>query len=164
MFPQLIMVKFWVLLRMSSSKTQMLLLKQYIYSSIFDYIVVDSLHLNLTFVAFCLLSVTHKQQLYCNNQSELLSRLRTVSSVWNFCYWGTDVPPGEVSLAARSEEKQLFSQATWYVQLSGTSGLPAGWVTFLAHLSKGKRPGKGMDIKKNINEPMKTCNWPGKAS
>ena len=64
MFPQSIMVKFCVLELMSSSKTQMLLLKKYIYSSNnIDCIVVDSSRLHLTFVAFCLLSVTHKQQL-----------------------------------------------------------------------------------------------------
>ena len=33
------------------------------------------------------------------------------SSVWNFCCWGADVPPGETSLAARSAERPLFSQA-----------------------------------------------------
>ena len=65
MFPQSIMVKFCVLPRTSSSKTQMLLLKKYIHSSNIDCIVVDSSRLHLTFVAFCLLLVTHKQQLYC---------------------------------------------------------------------------------------------------
>ena len=111
------MVKFCVLELMSSSKTQMLLLKKYIYSSNnIDCIVVDSSRLHLTFVAFCLLSVTHKQQLYCNyyiNQSELLSRLRTdfMSSVWNFCNGGSDVPLGELSLAERRQERQLFLQA-----------------------------------------------------
>ena len=63
LFPQSIMVKFCVLPRTSSSKTQMLLLKKYIHSSNIDCIVVDSSRLHLTFVAFCLLSVTHKQQL-----------------------------------------------------------------------------------------------------
>ena len=63
MFPQSIMVKFCVLPRTSSSKTQMLLLKKYIHSSNIDCIVVYSSRLHLTFVAFCLLSVTHKQQL-----------------------------------------------------------------------------------------------------
>ena len=53
---------------------------------------------------------------YCNyyiNQSELLSRLRTdfMSSVWNFCNGGSDVPLGELSLAERRQERQLFLQA-----------------------------------------------------
>ena len=33
-------------------------------------------------------------------------------NVWNFSRWVADVPPGETSLAARSKEKQLYSQAT----------------------------------------------------
>ena len=33
------------------------------------------------------------------------------SSVWNFCCWVADVPPGETSLAVKSEEKRMFSQA-----------------------------------------------------
>ena len=30
---------------------------------------------------------------------------------WNFCRWGADVPPDETSLATRSKEKRLYSQA-----------------------------------------------------
>ena len=45
---------------------------------------------NLTFVAFCLLSVVHMQEVkqynYYVDQSELLTRFRT-SSAWNFCRW-----------------------------------------------------------------------------
>ena len=33
------------------------------------------------------------------------------SLVWNFCRWGADVPPDETSLATRSKEKRLYSQA-----------------------------------------------------
>ena len=54
------MVKFCVLLRTSSGKTQMLLLKR-IFCMNIDCFVVDSLCLHLTFVAFCLLSVICKQ-------------------------------------------------------------------------------------------------------
>ena len=46
--------------------------------------------------------------------SDLLRRNWFTSSVWNFCRWsGADVPPGETSIAARSKEKWLYSQATW---------------------------------------------------
>ena len=71
--------------------------------------------LHLTFVAFCILSVIRKQYVkkynYYVDQSELLARFRTdfTSSVWNFFCWGADVPPGEMSLTARSEEKWLYS-------------------------------------------------------
>ena len=33
------------------------------------------------------------------------------SSVWCFCRLRIDIPPGEMSLAVRNEERQLFSQA-----------------------------------------------------
>ena len=33
------------------------------------------------------------------------------SLAWNFCRWGADVPPDETSLATRSKEKRLYSQA-----------------------------------------------------
>ena len=36
------------------------------------------------------------------------------SLVWNFCRWGADVPPDETSLATRSKEKRLYSQA-WMI-------------------------------------------------
>ena len=68
-------------------------------------------------MVFCLLFVIRKQQLkQCNysvDQSGLLTGLRTdfTSSVWNFCRWVTDVPPREMSPAAKSEEKGMFSQA-----------------------------------------------------
>ena len=78
-----------------------------------DCFVTDSLHLDFTFVAFCLLSVLHKQYNYCVDQSELLTRFWTdfTSSVWNFCRWSADISPGKTSQVARSEEKRLFSQA-----------------------------------------------------
>ena len=59
------------------------------YSGNINCFVVDSsrlqLRLNLTFVAFCLLSVI--QYNYYVDHSELLTRFRTnfTSSVWNFC-------------------------------------------------------------------------------
>ena len=37
------------------------------------------------------------------------------SSVWNFCRWVANVPPRETSPAAKSEAKQLFSQATTHL-------------------------------------------------
>ena len=55
-----ILVKCCVHLRMSSSKTQMLLLES-LYSTNIDRFVRDSLPLHLTFAAFCLLSVICKQ-------------------------------------------------------------------------------------------------------
>ena len=50
----------------------------------------------------------------CVDQSEFLTRFRTefTSLVWNFCCWGTGVPPSKTSLAERSKEKGLYSQAT----------------------------------------------------
>ena len=65
-------------------------------------------------MAFCLLSVIRKQHNYSVDQSELLKRFRTdfTSSARNFCRWGAEVPPGETSLAAKSEEKRLYSQVT----------------------------------------------------
>ena len=65
-------------------------------------------------MAFCLLSVIRKQYNYSVDQSELLTRFRTdfTSSVRNFCRWGAEVSPGETSLAAKSEEKRLYSQVT----------------------------------------------------
>ena len=65
----------------------------------------------------CLLSVVRKQLLkqliQYVNQSELLTRFwrNFKSSVWNFCRWGPHVPLSETSLAARKEERRLFSQA-----------------------------------------------------
>ena len=38
---------------------------------------------------------------------------RCTSSVWNFCRWVADVPPRETSPATKSEEKPMFSQATY---------------------------------------------------
>ena len=82
-----------------------------------DCFVRDSSRLHLTYVAFCLLSVVHKQWLKncncCVNQSALLTGFWTdfTSSVWNFCCWVADVPPCETSPAMKSEEKRMFSQA-----------------------------------------------------
>ena len=42
---------------------------------------------------------------------DLLCKHWFTSSVWNFCCWGADVPPGETYLEGRSKEKRLFSQA-----------------------------------------------------
>ena len=57
-----IFVKCYVNLRVSSSKTQMLLLEKNVFHKInIDCFVIDSSHLHLTFLAFCLLSVIHKQ-------------------------------------------------------------------------------------------------------
>ena len=70
-----------------------------------------------TFDLCGLLSVICKQLLkQCNfsvDQSALLTGFRTdsVSSVWNFCRWVADIPPCDMSLAAKSEEKRMFSQA-----------------------------------------------------
>ena len=55
---------------------------------------------------------------------ELLNKHWFVSSVWNFCRWVTDLPPCEMSPAAKSEDKWMFLQATktteCYLQHSGT--------------------------------------------
>ena len=91
--------------------------EEYILGNILTVFVVDSSRLHLTYEAFCLLSVIHKQQVkqynYFIDQSELPTRFLTdfTSSVWNFCRSVADVPPGEL-LAARSTEKRLYSQAT----------------------------------------------------
>ena len=45
------------------------------------------------------------------------SSLWFASSVWNFCRWVADVPPRETSPATKSEEKRMFSQATWIIIL-----------------------------------------------
>ena len=42
---------------------------------------------------------------------DLLWKHWFASSVWNFCSWVADVPPREMSTAAKSEEKRMFSQA-----------------------------------------------------
>ena len=57
-------------------------------------VLLESLRLHLTNVAFCLLSVIRKAK-------ALLTGFRTeiASSVWNFCHWVTDVPPRETSLS-----------------------------------------------------------------
>ena len=43
---------------------------------------------------------------------DLLCKHWFASSVWNFCCWVADIPPRETSLAVKSEEKRMFSQAT----------------------------------------------------
>ena len=93
-FSRLITVKFCVLLRTGSSKTQMPFLKKNMFQEKVVCFVVDSSRsphrLHLTFVAFCILSVIRKQYVkkynYYVDQSELLARFRTdfTSSVWNF--------------------------------------------------------------------------------
>ena len=45
---------------------------------------------------------------------DLLCKHWFTSSVWNFCRWIADVPPRETPPAARSKEKRLFLQATWW--------------------------------------------------
>ena len=73
------------------------------YSTNIDCFVRDSLHLPLTFVAFCLLSVIHKQWLkqynYSTIQAVLMTEFQTdfASSVRNFCRWVADVPPRKTS-------------------------------------------------------------------
>ena len=103
-----ILVKCCVHLQRSSSKTQMLLLERNIFHKInIDCFVIDSSHLLLTFVAFCLLSVIHKQSLkQCNYsiiQSALMTRFQTdfTSSVWNFCC----VPSRKTFLAVSGARK-----------------------------------------------------------
>ena len=97
----------------------MLVLEKTIFHKYWLSFVRDSSRLHLAFVALCLLSVIRKQWLkQCNyslDQSGLLTRFWTyfTSSVWNFCRWVADVPPPETSLAAKSEEKRMFSQAKW---------------------------------------------------
>ena len=44
---------------------------------------------------------------------DLLCKHWFASSVWNFCRWVADVPPCEMSPAVKSEEKRMFSQATY---------------------------------------------------
>ena len=101
-----ILEKCCVHLRMSSSKTQMLLLEKNILHKInIDCFLRDSSCLHLTFVAFCLFSVICKQYLeqwnYSVHQLALLTGFRTdlASSAWNFCRWVADVPPRETSLS-----------------------------------------------------------------
>ena len=111
-----IMVKFCVPRRTSSNNTQMLLLKKNIFHEDWLFctrVIAFSFHF-----CDCLLSVVRKQLLKQLNQyvdqSELLTRFwrKSKSSVWNFCRWGADVPSSETSrLAARKEERPLFSQA-----------------------------------------------------
>ena len=43
----------------------------------------------------------------------LLSKHWFASSVWNVCRWVADVPPRETSPAAKSEQKRMFSRATF---------------------------------------------------
>ena len=56
-----ILEKCCVHLRMSSSKTQMLLLEKTIFRKNIDWFIRDSSRLHFTFAAFCLLSVIRKQ-------------------------------------------------------------------------------------------------------
>ena len=60
------------------------------------------------------------------------------SSVWNFCRWVAEIIPRETSLAAKSEEKWLFSQAMsslnwffWWVQIYLSSCLQGLFSFFL---------------------------------
>ena len=84
-----ILVKCYVHLRTSCSKSQMLLSREEYTPQILA--VIDSSRLYLTFAAFCLLSVIRKQQFkQCNysvDQSTLMTGFRTncTLSVWNFC-------------------------------------------------------------------------------
>ena len=119
--------------------------EDYIPQALTQCFVRDSLCLHLTFVAFGLLSVICKQWLkQCNysvDQSALLTGFRTyfTSSVSNFCCWVADVPPREMSPAAKSEEKRMFSQANifkawiqWSVftwRHGGRIGVPKQWTS-----------------------------------
>ena len=105
-----ILGKFCVHLLMSSSKTKVL----FFHSTKNSCFVIDLLHLmHLAFVAFCLSFINNnylKQYNYYVNQSKLLTRFWTdiMSSVWNFCRWGTAFYSGETFQVARSKDKGCF--------------------------------------------------------
>ena len=113
-----ILVKCCVHLRTGSNKTQMLPLEKNLFHKhwLFCY-----RFITLTFDLCSLLSfvwsVIRKQWLkQCNYsvvQSAVMTGFRTdfMSLVRNFCRWVADVHPRETSLAERTEEKRLFSQA-----------------------------------------------------
>ena len=100
-----ILVKCYVHLQRSSSKTQMLLVERNSTINI-DCFVLDSSRFYLTFAAFCLFSVICKQQLKQWNQSVTQSALMCgfqtdfTSSVWNFGHCIADIPPRKTSPAA----------------------------------------------------------------
>ena len=110
-----ILVKCCVHLWMSSSSTQMLLLEKYIYHK-FWLLCYRFIALYLTLASFCLMSVICKQWLeqcnYSNIQSVLMTGFRTdfKSSVWNFCPWVQDVPPGKMSPSSDEQgETSVFA-------------------------------------------------------
>ena len=47
--------------------------------------------------------------------------------LWNFCRWVADVPPRETSPAAKGEEKQMFSQDTYYNSSQIFENVTAKW-------------------------------------
>ena len=64
-------------------------------------------------------------QLYYVEQTELQTRFRKdfMSSVWNFCHWGADIPSGKISLTARSKEKWLLSASQKGAEKKGAKWL-----------------------------------------
>ena len=109
-----ILVKCCVHLRTSSSNTQMLLLEKYMYHKfwLFCYRFIAFMFELCSLLSYvCCLKQWLEQCNYSDIQSALMTRFWTdfTSSVWNFCRWVVDIPPGKTSLAAMSEEKRLFS-------------------------------------------------------
>ena len=100
-----ILVKCWIRLPTSHSKTQMLLLENTIFHKCWLFC--------QRFFAFTSELCGVLSFVYSVYQSALPTGFRTdfTSSVWNFCRWNADVPPLEKSSVAKSEEKRMFSQA-----------------------------------------------------
>ena len=119
-----ILVKCCVHLRMSSRKTQMLLLEKTIFHK---YWLFCKRFIVFTFDLYGLLSfVCHSQtiaktmKLLRRPISAFLTGFRTdfASSVWNFCCWVADFPPRETSLShdergETSAVRRLFDHITW---------------------------------------------------
>ena len=95
-FSQSILVKCCVHLRTSSSKLKCLFQRR-LYSTNIDRLVRDSSRLHLTFVAFCLLSVTHKQQLkQCNYSVDIFYVISMeFLSLSRRRFWARNVPSGK---------------------------------------------------------------------
>ena len=73
---------------------------------------------------------------------DLLCEHWFASSVWNFCSWVADVPPRETFPAAKSEEKRMFSQATFlctYQCIAPTGGVRTDrWGIWPVNFVQGK--------------------------
>ena len=84
----------------------------------------------------------HKiKQMYIWNPLDyriLLCKHWFTSSVWNFCHWGADVPPGETSLAGRSKEKGLYLAANNAVKNLLKLYIFV-WLTSLPHVERIKK-------------------------